>query len=98
MCSVLAEILATFGAVLSESTEQTQTNITWLAATQGRTQDVLFLLDQASSLGWTPRASLIAVRCLRILIPMHVRTERLLAKPQMHATGMPVATQRIVMG
>lgn len=59
---VLEEIHRDFGAELSVHTEQTHTNITWLAAVQNRMGDAVRLLDQARAVGWAPRPSLVAVR------------------------------------
>ena len=61
--SVLAEIHASFPGELTEHSEQTHTNITWLAASQNRTEVVLFLLEQASRVGWTLPPGLLAVSC-----------------------------------
>ena len=68
-CSVLAEIHALFPGELSEHTEQTHTNITWLAASQNQTAVVLFLLEQASRAGWSIPPGLVAVSCSPFLRP-----------------------------
>ncbi|CAL5227400.1 g10355 [Coccomyxa viridis] len=76
--SVLAEIHASFPGELSDHTEQTQTNVTWLAASQNQTEVVLFLLEQASRVGWTLPPGLIA-RCVTGAIDERVDPETVLS-------------------
>jgi hypothetical protein len=61
---VLAEIHSTYAGQLTVHSEQTHCNLTWLAASQNRMDDVLALLDQGVSMGWTHRPYLLAVRFL----------------------------------
>ena len=58
---VLQEIHDTFPRQLSQHSEQTHGNMTWLAIAKGRMQDVMRLLDQAMACGWTPRPALLSV-------------------------------------
>ncbi|CAK0755485.1 hypothetical protein CVIRNUC_002378 [Coccomyxa viridis] len=60
---VLHEIHETFPGQLSQHSEQTHGNVTWLAIAKGRMEDVMRLLDQAAACGWTPRPALLS-RCL----------------------------------
>ena len=64
LCSVLAEIHSAYAGQLAVHSEQTHCNLTWLAASQNRMDDVLALLDQGVSVGWTHRPYLLAVRFL----------------------------------
>ena len=61
MCRVLQEIHETFPGQLSQHSEQTHGNVTWLAIAKGRMEDVMRLLDQAAACGWTPRPALLSV-------------------------------------
>ena len=61
MCRVLQEIHETFPGQLSQHSEQTHGNVTWLAIAKGRMEDVMRLLDQAVASGWTPRPALLSV-------------------------------------
>ena len=58
---VLQEIHETFPGQLSQHSEQTHGNVTWLAVAKGRMEDVMRLLDQAAACGWTPRPALLSV-------------------------------------
>ena len=60
-CRVLQEIHETFPGQLSQHSEQTHGNVTWLAIAKGRMEDVMRLLDQAAACGWTPRPALLSV-------------------------------------
>ena len=61
---MLAEIHSSYAGQLTVHSEQTHCNLTWLAASQNRMDDVLALLDQGVSAGWTHRPYLLAVRFL----------------------------------
>ncbi len=55
---------STFAGQLTVHAEQTHCNLTWLAASQNRMDDVMALLDQGTATGWTHRPYLLAVRSL----------------------------------
>lgn len=93
LCSVLAEIHASFPGELSEHTEQTHTNITWLAASKNQTEVALFLLDQASRAGWSLQPGLVAVSCLPFPhLPLPCRMS--LVRSRMHANPGSVISQQ----